>query len=162
MTQLSPAPAPARFVYPREEFEGVMVMLLSAMARYPGVCEAVRKVGPDLFPAGAPRVLAAILVTSDEPDQSSLPTRERARLHRLAERVARERLPDSEEWGLALLRRHAERQYQSLLASTLDWSAERVREGKSVSWVRRTVVHAFDVAEGNIPLDPVDPWRATS
>jgi hypothetical protein len=55
----------------------------------------------------------------------------------------------------------AERQFQPLLASALRWAADRVEQGVSMAYVRRVVGHGFDIAEGNVPLDPSSPWEPT-
>jgi hypothetical protein len=131
------------------------------MRRFPSVMRMVRRLGDELFPRGAYRYAATALVRGSPPDGFWLTARDRALLSVIRQEVQRTTIPDTEEWGIRLVQIQAERQFQPLLASALRWAADRVEQGVSMAYVRRVVGHGFDIAEGNVPLDPSSPWEPT-
>lgn len=135
------------------------LQVIAGMLKFPGVLEAVRRLGPDLFPPGAARTLAVSVIIGAAPDASALSRRERAQLAEIVSQLSRTSLPHDEEDAMRMVRVQAEARYAELLAAQLRWAADRLDRGGWLRQVRVHVVRAFDIAEGLAPIDAGQCWE---
>lgn len=138
----------------------VVPLALVAVLRYPAARELAGRLGPQLFPPGAARTLAAAFVTGEPwcPHGPRVGERFRRDAAELVDVLTHSTVPADEAHALHLVRLLAEVRHGELLADALTWAAGAVRERVRLSWVRARVLEAFDVAMGERAMDAAEPW----
>ncbi len=127
--------------------------LLSPWAR-----DVAERLGPDLFPPGAPRFLATSLMVDPAPDDSDLWERQRREVAALLDHVEKCPDPADEQATVGHVIALSEWQHAPILAGQLRWAAAETESGTPVRWLRSRVQHAFDIAEGILPFDSTATW----
>lgn len=135
----------------------LLVMATRALL-FPEARALAARLGPDLFPDGAPRFLARSLIVDPAPPVAGLSARRKAELDHLLGEVERATLPDDEAWAVHCIRLLSERQYAPILAGTFRWAASQTERGTPVRWLRLRVTDALDIAEGIRPFDHAATW----
>lgn len=145
------------FTWPTPAADYRVVSLLLAMIDFPPVCAATALCGPDLFPDGAPRTVAAHIITGDPAPLDSLRGRARAAASALiAEMERTDGFADSPEMGLHLLRLQADVRFRPLLADQFEWAADAIRAGWPIRRVLDAINNAAEITLGIRPFDPAD------
>ncbi|MGE3110088.1 MAG: hypothetical protein AB7N65_01710 [Vicinamibacterales bacterium] len=119
------------------------------MRRFDAARERAARLGPVLFPPGAPRWIAASIITGTplEPPPDMDPAIH-SEICSIVREMSLSSLPHVEEWAVYLVNLLAEQRHLPLLSGSLRWAADEVERRRPLCWVRRKVQEAFDLAQG--------------
>jgi hypothetical protein len=143
---LSTAKTPFRYVRTVADDCGCEVLYaLKAISLYPEAAELAELIGAELFEAGAPRAVAALLRGNPAPFKG-LKQSERDRATQLLEVVDRCNVPGGPAGGLHCVRLVAERRGSPIVAASLRWGAGQIEADRPHGWVKKKIDEAFALA----------------
>lgn len=126
-----------------------LLYALNGMRRFEAAKNRAADLGPDLFPPGAARWVAATIITGDALiPPLSLDHSVRTEIQSLVREMNFTTLPHDEAWAVYLVNLLAEHSHVPLLAGSLRWAANEVEQRRTLRWIRQKVNEAFDVAQG--------------
>lgn len=137
--------------------------LLRGLIHYSRIRDRVRRIGPELFPAGIVRDFAATVlrdVPFVPPDGKYSQDEIGAVCRALGEGLGEDAAEIDEAWADHLVNVVAEGRARPILASQLRWASDQVQQGLlPMSFIRAHVKHAFDLAAGQV-LPGAPGWGA--
>lgn len=136
-------------IHQMKEVDCGLMYALNGMRRFEAARRRADQLGPELFPPGAPRWIAASIITGDplEPP-SEMEAATRSEVSAILRDMGFSSLPHTEKWAVYLINLLAEARHVPLVSSSLRWAADEADNRRPLLWLRKKVNEAFDVALG--------------